>query len=452
MGHGLAEPAGVVPEDRPTGSAVRRALVQFALLSVVSVTLVSLATLAIAHQIAREKALDDARLQGAGIANRLAAPLVDEDVRAGAPGAADQLATVMANRMRDGSVRHVRIFDEEGVILWSEDPALVGKTFALPADVKELFGTQRAVADLTDLERARGVADGSEQELVEVYAGAFDRTGAPVVVEVYLPTGPIDKAAGTIVSSFVPLIVGSLLLLLLLLVPLSIAMSRRVHRAQTERATMMRHALLASDLERRRIAEDLHHGVVQELAGLGYVLPSLNHHLDEGDIGGARDLVDRATALVEHNVLSLRSLMAGIYPPDLGTGGLREGVQQLVYTEASRVGMQAHIRITEDLRLAPEAARLAYRVIREGLRNVVKHAGAGEVVIEVSTVGGDVLVQVLDDGRGPGEEPVRSPRGHLGLRLLTDTVRDFGGRLDVGARETGGTTLVAQFPATLIRS
>ena len=86
------------------------------------------------------------------------------------------------------------------------------------------------------------------------------------------------------------------------------------------------------------------------------------------------------------------------------------------------------------------------------MRNVVKHAAAEEVVVEVTLTGPEVVVRVLDDGGGPGPGPVSSATGHLGLRLLTDTVRDFGGRLTVGPRPGGGTELGAVFPTALVRA
>ena len=432
---------------------VRRALIRFTTLSVVALALVMGATVLIAEGIAQGKALDDARTQGSGIARRLAAPLVDADVRAGLPGSASQLTLVMDNRMRDGSVRHVNIWDDAGVIIWSDDSELVGRTFELSADVRQLFGTYDATAGSPDHGAGEAAAIeelGRDDGVLEVYAGAFDDSGEPVVVETYLSTAPMKENAGTIKTAFVPLIAGSLLLLLLMLLPLAVSLSRRVERAQAERATMVRHAVLASDLERRRIVDELHQGVVQELAGLGYALPSLTRHLETGDLGAARSLVERATDLLEHNVASLRTLMTDLYPPDLESGGLLDAVRQLVRAEADQAAMTSQVRIEADLELAPEAARLAYRVIREGLHNVVKHAGAEEVLVEVVPVSHDVVVRVLDDGRGPGERPGHSPRGHHGLRLLDDTVRDVGGRLDVRARPGGGTVLEARFPADLV--
>ncbi len=439
----------LLQQDHPTsGSVLRRALARFAGLSLLAMTCVTLATLLIADNVARGRALGDARAQGTRIAQRLAAPLVDEDVRAGVPRAVDRLDLVLGNRMQDGSVRHITVWDADGVVLWSDDPAVVGQQLGLPPEAAEVSGTLRATAEISDVDRA---AEPVGDTLFEVTVGAQDRDGMPLVVQVYLPVGTVEENARAIVMSFVPIMVGSLVLMNLLVLPLAVSMSRRVQRAQAERATMMRHALLASDLERRRIAEDLHNDVIPELASIGYALPTIARLLEGPDLDAAQALVERTTELVQREMHSLRSLMTEIYPPDLESDGLAGAVRQLVHAEAPRAGLKPDLRIADDLALSVDAARLAYRIIREGLRNVVKHAGAGELVIMVEVVGSQVLVQVLDDGRGPGAHPGRSPHGHLGLRLLNDAVRDFGGTVRVTRRAAGGTELAAEFPLVLSR-
>ena len=438
------DPEPLRQDHRSSGSVLRGALARFAGLSLLAMTCVTLVTLLVADNVARGRALVNAREQGTRIAQRLAAPLVDRDVRAEVPRAVDRLTLVLGNRMQDGSVRHITIWDEEGVVIWSDDPAVMGQQLGLPPEAAELSGTLRATAEISDVDRA---AEPVDDTLFEVTVGARDGDGMPLVVQVYLPVGPVEDNARAIVMSFVPIMVGSLVLMNLLVLPLAVSLSRRVQRAEAERATMMRHALLASDLERRRIAEDLHNDVIPELASLGYALPTIARLLEgEPDLAAAQALMHRTTELVQHNMHSLRSMMTEIYPPDLESDGLAGGVRQLVHVEALQAGLRHDIRIADDLTLPVDAARLAYRIIREGLRNVVKHADAEELVVEVDVVGSQVRVRVLDDGRGPGAHPGRSPQGHLGLRLLNDSVCDFGGTVRVTPRAGGGTELAAEFP------
>ena len=85
--------------DAPGTSVVKGAVLRFVAFSLIAALVLTGLTILVAERIARQHALDDAREQGAGIASRVAGPLVDEDVRAGVPGAADALVQVMRSRM-----------------------------------------------------------------------------------------------------------------------------------------------------------------------------------------------------------------------------------------------------------------------------------------------------------------------------------------------------------------
>lgn len=436
-----------------TGSEVRSALFTFALLNLVVVVVITVATLVVAQRIAQGLALSDARTHAAAMATHLAGPLVDERVRADIPGASDRLSAAVESRIRDGSLEHAKIWDETGRVIWADQPALVGREFELPPEVQDLFGTQDLVAELSDLSREENVAERGEGELLEVYVGSFDRDGAPFVFEAYVTTAAMDETAEAILLPFAWLIAGALLLLLLIMLPFALSLTRRVERAQLARASSTRHALLASELERRRIAEELHHGVVQELAGLGYTLPAVMHHLEAGgDPDKVRPLVHRSTDLVQRNIWALRTLMTDIYPPDLHGGGLAHAVRQLVRSEALPAEIEARVDIDEDLDVPSDAGALAYRIVREGVHNVIKHADAHTLLIELRQEDSDLVVRVVDDGSGPGDRPGHSPAGHLGLRLVADAVLEIGGQLEVAPGAGGGTSLTARFPLALVPS
>ena len=456
MDSSVARPAADrAPTEVDGGSVLRAALVRFALLSIAAGLVLMVGTIVVAQQIAEHRALETARGQGAGMAHRLAAPLVDRDVRSGDLAATERLSTVMANRMRDGSVHHIKMWDESGRVIWSDDPELVGQRFELADEVAALFGTRDSIAELSNLSAEENAAARADERRLEVYVGAHDREGVPLVLEAHLATDQMESDARHIVWTFVPLVVGALVLFMLVVLPLAVSLCRRIERARAEQARMTRHALLASDLERRRIADDLHDGVVQDLAGLGYALPTAARMLEEDgrDIPTAQATLARATDLVHRDVTSLRSMMADLYPPDLRGDGLRPAVGQLVHTEAVAAGLEGEVDVDEDLEVSVDAGRLAYRVVREGLRNVVKHASARHVRVELRTRAGEALVRVVDDGRGPGTDPelrVGSGR-HLGLTLLRDTIHDVGGSLELQAPAAGGTVLEARFPTTPVR-
>ena len=260
------------------------------------------------------------------MAHRLAAPLVDADVRRDPASAGGDLELVMGNRLADGSLRHVKLWDDDGRIIWADDEDLIGQRFELEEDVAVLFGTTEVTAEVSDLSREENVAERDEGELLEVYAGVFDADGAPLVFEAYLPVDRMEDDARTIVVAFVPLVVGALVLFLAVVCPWPCP--EPDGRARPGRAgQMMRHALFASDLERRRIAADLHDGVIQDLAGLGYVLPTVTRQLGpDGTSDGPRCVLEaRDRACIRHVAAMLRSLMTDLYPPDLEGDGLLRG-------------------------------------------------------------------------------------------------------------------------------
>jgi signal transduction histidine kinase len=233
--------------------------------------------------------------------------------------------------------------------------------------------------------------------------------------------------------------------------PLAIRLSRRVERQEAERSKMMRHALVASQLERRRIAQELHDGVIQDMAGICFALPTVVSQLPD-DEGGkeARGTVESVTELVQKDATALRSMLLELYPPDLGGKGFAMAVRDIARS-TSEQGVTTSVDVDPDLTAPLDVATLAYRVIREGLRNVVKHSGATMADVRMRVEGDRLDVTVSDDGRGVAPSQTVE-RGHFGLQLLRDTVSDFGGVLELRPNAPRGTVLHASMPIELLPS
>ena len=167
-----------------------------------------------------------------------------------------------------------------------------------------------------------------------------------------------------LLGQFRPITIAGLLTFLALTVPLVWVLARRLDASADDRERLLLAAVEASDAERRRIARDLHDGVVQDLAGTSFALSAT-----------ARDLADRpetASRLealgigVRHSLRSLRSLLVEIYPPDLRTEGLGAALDDLV---APAIGGRH--------RASMLARRRHHRGPRRGRRAGVAH-GAGD--------------------------------------------------------------------------
>ena len=147
-------------------------------------------------------------------------------------------------------------------------------------------------------------------------------------------------------------------------------------------------------------------------------------------------------ALEKADVAALRTLIGDIYPPELGAGQLPGAVAALLETTAGP-RIRTHLAAPPVMDLPVDAAVLVYRVIREALRNTVKHAEAHVVGVELVQRDGAVVAVVTDDGVGMRDQ---AQHGHLGLRLLADTVRDAGGTFDLTSCPGGGVRVTARVP------
>src|SRR3954463_16486265 len=418
-------------------------MTRFVIGSLVALLAIGVGTLFIAKSVAERAALREAKTRGAALARVVAGPLVNADVRRGDAVRLTALNDALRSRLREGSIVHMKVWAEDGSILWSDEHTLRGRRYHLAPSVRKLFGTTQFVAEMSRLDKAENELETDPAPLLEVYAGATDADGEPVVFESYWADERVNSDRQAILDRLAPVALGSLVLFELAVFPLAISLGRRVDRGQSERNKMLRHAISAADLERRRIAQDLHDGVVQDLAGVAFALPSIRAQLAPGPAAdGARHVIDELKAVVQRDIAGLRTMLTETYPPGLEEDGLVSAVNALA-KRAGRSGVVVTVDVDAVADERPDDIRLVYRVIREGLRNVARHSQASAAAVTAHRHDDDIVIVVEDDGRGPGDGAIRS--GHLGLRVLADLLHDVDGSLELQARPGGGTVLKAVF-------
>src|SRR3954470_13040557 len=429
---------------RPKPSAVRSAVYRYAAGSVVVLLAVGLASFVVARDLAKDTALKEARVRGAAFARGVGAPLVNHGVRTGDHTQMSRLNDVLRNRLVDGSIVHIKVWDRTGRVIWADEQGLPGRVFPLEPAVAALFGTDNVIAESSNLEGVENQFEHSEGPLVEVYTGVQDADGVPLVFESYWSTDRVEADRREILSRLAPLSLGSLLLLALAMLPLAVSLARRVDGAKAQHGRMLELAVTGADLERRRIVRNLHDGLIQDLAALGYAIPLVSSKLPATDEDEpARRALDELGSAVERDVASLRTLITDVYPTNLQQGGLKDAVDVLVRSAGS-TGIVVTTDIDGSVEESLMVTQIAFRVIREGLRNVVEHADATTASVAVARDGSDVVVSVTDDGKGA--RPENAASGHLGLKLLSDMTREVGGGLEVWSHGDHGTTLQARFP------
>ena len=433
------EPVG--PDDgpltSPPGSTARRALLIFTAAATVLSLVLAAATVVGVQRADQRQALGRAE----GLAGTRAHDVVGPAFVRAAPSSKAVLDQLLGSRARDGSVVRIKLWSPDGEVLWADDARLIGKRYQLAPEDQALVGTRDAYAELTDLSKPENEFETSlAGSFIEVYAGFFDRAGHPLVFEAYLPVG--ELGGGLLRRDLLGLALGCLALLLLVMLPLTASLAARVDRAQAQQQRLLRHAVDASQLERKRLAQDLHDGVIQDLAGVGYVFSALEAQLAEHP--AARATAARAAGIVRRDVLALRALSTDLYPPDLGGEGLEAALVEML-GQCEQEGLGTDLAVSDRLDLPPTTALVAYRVVREALRNVVKHARASTVLVAVEQSASDLLVRVADDGVG-FDATAGPPAGHLGLRILRDAATDVGGTVAMCSEPGRGSRLEVRLP------
>lgn len=213
-----------------------------------------------------------------------------------------------------------------------------------------------------------------------------------------------------------------------------------------ERQHLLDRLVQAQEDERARIASDVHDDSVQALAAVELRLGLLRRQLADAD----PELLETAELLagtVRDAIGRLRALLFDLESPAEGT----DLATALSVAAEDAFVDQIRWRVVGDTELdLPESQRVtAYRVAREAMANVVRHADAREVEIRLTEVGSGVEIQVADDGRGFDPETVESRPGHLGIPAMADRATIAGGRLNVERRASGGTRVRIWLPSPL---
>ena len=204
----------------------------------------------------------------------------------------------------------------------------------------------------------------------------------------------------------------------------------------------VRRAVEAQELERARLARELHDETGQALTSILLGLKPLEQAAESAE---AREAVASVRELVVSTLQDVRRLAVELRPTALDDFGLVPAVERLADTfrEQSGLDVDLEAQLGEE-RLPSEAETTLYRVIQEALTNIVKHAGASRVSILLQRKRGAVVAVVEDDGAG--FDPASTPDDALGLAGMRERVALAGGRLQVESSSGAGTTLVAEVP------
>jgi signal transduction histidine kinase len=205
--------------------------------------------------------------------------------------------------------------------------------------------------------------------------------------------------------------------------------------------------------ERRRIAGEIHDTLAQDFTSIVTNLEAAESALTSSDPARTFSHLDRARAIAREGLTEARRLVRALKPRLLEDAALPDALARLAQDWSESSGVSATCATTGTVRpLAPEVESVLFRAAQEALTNVAKHAGASRAALTLSYVGGRVVLDVMDDGRGFGAGCAvagvsNGSDGGFGLAAMRERVEALGGTLAVESAAGEGTTLAVDLPA-----
>jgi two-component system NarL family sensor kinase len=419
-----------------------RTLAQLVVAALVVFGLVLIGTSVAASRLAEREAVNDAAHTANLLAQAVVQPALTEALVAGDQAAYAAFDRIVRDSVLPNNIVRVKLWKPDGTIVYADETRLVGQRFPLDPEQLDVLTTPQTKAEVSDLDRSENEFERYGGKLLEVYRPVWSPSGQPLLFEVYGAYAPVAERTSDLWRGLAGLLASSLLLLFVLMTPILWKVLGRLRQAHEQREALLRRAVDASEEERRRIAATLHDGPVQELVASSLVVAGVAEQAAAAGQPAMADDIREAGGTVRATVASLRSLLVDLYPDRLADAGLAAAVDDLARPLRSR-----GTTVTVDLdpatvvALDEESTHLIYRVTRECLRNVAKHAGACTVSVtlarEVSTRHTELVVE--DNGVGFDVAASRTRHGHFGLRVLTDLAEGAGAVLQVASAPGVGT-------------
>ncbi|MFN8156340.1 MAG: histidine kinase [Candidatus Nanopelagicales bacterium] len=440
-----------MPESgRSAGGKERQSLARpvglFALTSLLALAVTAAAVVWLLRDSSRAEAIKDAKSLTDTYAKTVVVPELTDAVLNLDPKASAEFAAKVGPRLADPRVTRIKIWRSDGTIVYSDEPRLIGRSFELEEELQEVLARGGDEAEIGDTHNAENVFEQSDDLVLEVYTRVQTPSGVSALFEEYVPYNSVQDQSFSIWWAFAPIVIAALALLWLVQLPVAWSMARRIRDGQNERERLLRRALKASDTERRRIAADLHNGVVQTMAGAAYSLGAVEKQLPADTPPDATRLLADASSATRGSLRELRSLLVDIYPARLREVGLEAALHDLVAPLQAR-GVMTRVSVELPERPPEDTEALIYRTAQEALHNVRDHALASHVEVSLVAEGTGWHLTVDDDGVGldddarallDAREAPASTGEHMGLRLLREMASDADGELSVGASPLGG--------------
>lgn len=420
----------------------RVAVMRFAAGTVFALVVVVLAAVVVAHRTADDEAKRNVRRTTVVLGASIIENNLDDALLRGSPQARSDLDRAVRRRLATPTdLRRVKLLTTDGVVVYSDAPQAIGQRFPLTNQELDAVVSSQPAVRTSDRSAPANATERPLGRLLEVSMGVHTPTGRPLLLDAYYSydsaTGRRGSSPGSLLS------IGLVALACLLLIQLAIG-GVALHWLRQQRRRLQDEADEATDRERSRLASGLHDGLLQDLVGASYAVAIAAGRAEQECRPEIAGLLDPAANTIRASVQGLRSMISAIYPTAVHESGLAVTLHDLVAPARNR-GLDVTIDapLESPLPVAVEAA--LYRCALEACRNVLAHAQAERLWLQVQVVGHTATLVVGDDGVGFDASAVDTP-DHFGLSIMRDLVHDAGGRLEVLTSPGHGTVLTVRLP------
>lgn len=221
-------------------------------------------------------------------------------------------------------------------------------------------------------------------------------------------------------------------------------------RRQALRGELLRRVVAAQETERQRVARELHDDTGQSLTAIGLGLRAVARSLDQ-DPDRAQENLVRLEGLVDRSLEGLQRMISDLRPSQLDDLGLSAALRWCGQEVERRSDLQVEFKVEGEARpLSPAVSTALFRIAQEALNNVMKHASANHVDIDLRYGEWAVWVQVHDDGQGFDLDQLsttdRTSWGLLGMRERAELL---GGRVELETSPGQGVLVRVSIPYQL---
>lgn len=219
-------------------------------------------------------------------------------------------------------------------------------------------------------------------------------------------------------------------------------------KAQEAARNYSRRLIEAQEAERRRISRELHDQVGQILTAVKMNLHVLRHKCTQPEILLS---INDNLKVIDEAVDQIRDLSVDLRPLLLDDLGLVVALRWYLERQTRNLGIPAKFvsgSLDEDDRFSSELETACFRIVQEGVTNIVRHARATRISVRLERVISDLILLITDDGAGFDARMLRSGNGMstLGLRGMEERAQAVGGTITIDSAPALGTEICARFP------